>query len=700
MQLLYSRADPGPEFVSLSMLLQSDITGDGLSCHLGEPLVFPSPLSTISQPSCVQALSELHLYVNSILKGSSKSNKDNKHPTSTIRFLQEEDEKRLLSTTQIFRPQCCHGIALQYKLIKDRKQISSLIPFLLTSSVPTSTSSKSSTTTSSSSSSLLTLLEREVSGVILCVGITGIPSAFGTSSLTYTMSQKMNDCITILCKIGTLRSSPDRPGGSNTTSQHSQQRQQQQSGTVDVAAAQSLLTTMLLTDDEDRITNVMASGAVRILIAQDDDGGGIESSQFSKILGGGRKQRGPEYYGGGINDDDDNALHVNSADQARIVVERLAVLSVCESDTIFRKYEGRTREPEKGGKKRLRKAARDADLDGFDFKGEVRSSTSKAHHDHTTTNNTTISGAASVSDVSVSGRSTSSNISNLTLKGPRKDTTSRNVTKAKQATVPALLASSKDSGAMRNRRTSLEQVGGSSRNRPSGSHRTSGTGAVGGDGPFDATTSPFGTSNYSKPQSGRSLQSDAASMSSIKTPPGSTGSRSQNLTRPQQQHQFDPFAATAFSYDTVTTASETTYGHEIADMNGNSTNRNGSQPSTTTSAKVLVNIALNEDLTCFYNLSKMSSCSVEGVIQVQVRSNVDQGVPFFLLMRDPSKHIQAIQENKKFADNMAESLANEPHASRPDYLFTVSVPKSDTYFPVMRYKCGNDLRPVPIVSMA
>jgi hypothetical protein len=93
----------------------------------------------------------------------------------------------------------------------------------------------------------------------------------------------------------------------------------------------------------------------------------------------------------------------------------------------------------------------------------------------------------------------------------------------------------------------------------------------------------------------------------------------------------------------------------------------------------------------------MSTCSVEGVVQVQVRANVEQNVPFLLLMRDPSKHIQSIQENKKFADNMAESLEHDPNKSRPDYLFTVSVPKSDTYFPVMRYKCRDDLRPVPIV---
>jgi hypothetical protein len=81
-----------------------------------------------------------------------------------------------------------------------------------------------------------------------------------------------------------------------------------------------------------------------------------------------------------------------------------------------------------------------------------------------------------------------------------------------------------------------------------------------------------------------------------------------------------------------------------------------------------------------------------------VKSNTPQGAPFFLIIKDPSKHIQSIQENKKFADNMAEALTLERPGTRPDYKFTVSVPKADTYFPVMRYKCGNELRPVPIVS--
>ena len=45
--------------------------------------------------------------------------------------------------------------------------------------------------------------------------------------------------------------------------------------------------------------------------------------------------------------------------------------------------------------------------------------------------------------------------------------------------------------------------------------------------------------------------------------------------------------------------------------------------STSNLPRIQVNIALSEDLTCSYKFSKMTSCSVEGVIQVQVKSNND-----------------------------------------------------------------------------
>mmetsp|Transcript_55103 Transcript_55103/g.61621 ORF Transcript_55103/g.61621 Transcript_55103/m.61621 type:complete len:155 (+) Transcript_55103:3-467(+) len=124
---------------------------------------------------------------------------------------------------------------------------------------------------------------------------------------------------------------------------------------------------------------------------------------------------------------------------------------------MFRKYEGRTRLAEKAGKKRLRKTARDADLDGFDFRGKKRSSS--------ITNLVRKSNGGD--DISVSARSTSTNTSNLTLKGPRKDTMSKTLNRSRQQALPGLLASNiKDSSTTRNRRIVVDHSvsGGRSRN--------------------------------------------------------------------------------------------------------------------------------------------------------------------------------------------------------------------------------------------
>lgn len=646
MELLYSRAAPGPEFVSLSVLLRSDISGEAVSCHLGDPLLLPSPLCTISQSSCVEVLTELHFYINSILKAPNKTS------TTFDRFLQE-DEKFLFDDnanvknnfrTQIFRPNKSHGIAMRYHLTRDRKQISHLVPLILNSSKVYS--SKNSTG----------FEMKDVTAVVFCVGMGGDPSALGTSGLAYSLSNRMKECMSILCRVSTTSIGKKRSSTTKTPPS---------SSNMDVSSARSLLTTLLLADDEDRITNAVVKREHRLVIFQED--------QFSK-KNANSKKRSQDSNVFEMEGDNEN-LHVNSADQGRIIVERMAVLSVSDSDTMFRKYEGRARHAAKAGKKRSRKTARDTDLDGFDFRGEKRSSS--------------IANLARNSncgdDVSISARSTSTSTSNLTLKGPRKDTMSRTSNRSRQ-----LLASNgKDSSTPRNRRISADQSvsGGRSRNMVGRQSTSIGHGNGNGNPPI---SSPH-QSNYSSTQS---VESDggASLASTVRTPSGSIGSR--NQTRGRQQS--DPFAGRTLPTDTPTTASETTYSKDLlADANGNATvgnHRDGGPP------KVLVNVALNEDLTCFYKLSKLSSCSVEGVIQVQVRSNIDQGVPFFLLIRDPSKCIQSIQENKKFADNMAGSLPSNHRAMKSDHMFTISVPKADDYFPVMRYKCGNDLRPVPIVS--
>lgn len=110
--------------------------------------------------------------------------------------------------------------------------------------------------------------------------------------------------------------------------------------------------------------------------------------------------------------------------------------------------------------------------------------------------------------------------------------------------------------------------------------------------------------------------------------------------------------------------------------------------------RLQVNIALNEDLSCSYRSSQLSSCTVEGVVQVQAKSSAKASTPFFLLMKDPARHVESFVQNKKFADDVSDALMDDEDADRK---FTVSVPKDDTYFPVVRYKCTEDLRPVPMV---
>ena len=116
-----------------------------------------------------------------------------------------------------------------------------------------------------------------------------------------------------------------------------------------------------------------------------------------------------------------------------------------------------------------------------------------------------------------------------------------------------------------------------------------------------------------------------------------------------------------------------------------------------------IGLALNEDLTCEYHRSKLSSLSVDGTVQVSVKTRYEQEpslhqrqqptAPFSLIFTDHSGHIKALQENKKFVEHVTQGdIANR------QFEYTIRVPREDEYFPVVRYKCGTSLRPVPIVS--
>ena len=68
------------------------------------------------------------------------------------------------------------------------------------------------------------------------------------------------------------------------------------------------------------------------------------------------------------------------------------------------------------------------------------------------------------------------------------------------------------------------------------------------------------------------------------------------------------------------------------------------------------------------------------------------------MLKDLSAHVLSVKENKKFADDVSESLTNSPEDELVDRKYAVAVPRGDSYYPVLTYKCVPELRPVPIVS--
>jgi hypothetical protein len=85
------------------------------------------------------------------------------------------------------------------------------------------------------------------------------------------------------------------------------------------------------------------------------------------------------------------------------------------------------------------------------------------------------------------------------------------------------------------------------------------------------------------------------------------------------------------------------------------------------------------------------STSYEG----EVPQDVPPTIPFVLLFKDHSGHVRTLQENKKFVEN----VSHESEVANREFTYTITIPREEEYFPVVRYKCDTSLRPVPIVSI-
>ncbi len=115
------------------------------------------------------------------------------------------------------------------------------------------------------------------------------------------------------------------------------------------------------------------------------------------------------------------------------------------------------------------------------------------------------------------------------------------------------------------------------------------------------------------------------------------------------------------------------------------------------SRKIFTTMALNEDLVCTYKGSRMTSCIVQGIVQILMNSDSTAFVPFAVRVFDDDDHISSIEENKQFLNDV--SKEKEPGDEDWGHKYIVTLPKADNYYPILRYDCGDKLIPVPLVRI-
>lgn len=115
------------------------------------------------------------------------------------------------------------------------------------------------------------------------------------------------------------------------------------------------------------------------------------------------------------------------------------------------------------------------------------------------------------------------------------------------------------------------------------------------------------------------------------------------------------------------------------------------------SRKIFTTMALNEDLVCTYKGSRMTSCIVQGIVQILMNSDSTAFVPFAVRVFDDDDHISSIEANKQFLNDV--SKEKEPGEEDWEHKYIVTLPKADNYYPILRYDCGDKLIPVPLVRI-
>lgn len=638
MQLLYSSTMPVVEFASVSFLLKD-------SSELGESIVTASPLSTT--PFSSMALQELHEYLLSIQQDSNGGKKE--EPPSCAEQLAADDMRR--DTPQLFRSQLS-GIGLYYWMIRDPDFIHQAFSVVMASKGRYKTD--------------------RVAGVVVCVGVSGLFSMQPASPLVRSITTRLQDAVAVM-------------------------RRMEGDAEERKTCYKALLTTLLLTEDEERRTNGMVESE-QVSMELDFESNEEEQSR-GKLLSGIKNKRS---FGmkRGVSADHMNATweSTSSADKARLLEKRSAILSVVEKDCRLRKYEMRNKGTE-DKKPRRRKNKADEVFRDFDFttpqqaKSKVAEVAAAAARSRPSSTPKKPALQKPTKDMRTSSRKTPpARNSSTGMIGPPRSAPSSSRRTSHQAT-----SSSKNTQQQRQAAFNAFDVHEEADEKLNDSFTTgiafpglddNRQGASGGARSAskprnDSHSSSVSEASFGPPSNTRATNASFDPFSdpgAVSTTPLSSSAASARL---RSSSDDDVFFGTSMEPPGLT------------DEDGGRKFKGGA--SVDGMNRIQVNVALNEDLTCSYKQSKISSCTIEGVVQVQVKSDAPDSAPFFLLMRDPSRHIRMIQENRRYADDMTERLSEtNPGDVGVDYKFTISVPRADNYFPVMRYKCSPELRPVPI----
>jgi len=113
------------------------------------------------------------------------------------------------------------------------------------------------------------------------------------------------------------------------------------------------------------------------------------------------------------------------------------------------------------------------------------------------------------------------------------------------------------------------------------------------------------------------------------------------------------------------------------------------------SRKLFTIMALNEDLTCAYQGSKLISSDIDGIVQLQLKSESTAFVPFTIHMFDKDDHIESVEENVEYANDLSHERLKSIDVGWK-HKYSVTMPKADKYYPILKYKCSKNIVAVPL----